>query len=180
MKFFKKNTINFFSLFRVINSFLFIFKHLLNVIIIRRTLRLLLITNTFTDVIDGFVSKNLYLETIKGAFLDPISDKTLLYIIWLFFSYKNMIVEKNIILMLYLIRDLYLTYFRLKNLINGNVWLRINSRIMGKFKTLLQFILVPTLFNRYINKTYLKLNTVRLLLYRMSILLNLLSVIQYY
>ncbi|MBD3273391.1 CDP-diacylglycerol--glycerol-3-phosphate 3-phosphatidyltransferase [Candidatus Dependentiae bacterium] len=94
-----------------------------------------------TDFYDGFFARKFNVCSNFGKFLDPLADKVLTNSAFISFYFLNLI--NFWIVLVFLIRDLFMTSFRIfmwkKNIV-------ISASKSGKFKTFFQFIVIYLLF----------------------------------
>jgi phosphatidylglycerophosphate synthase len=173
-----KNIINILSTFRIKSTSNFIYKTLLKFIFCKERILTVFFVDILSDLLDGFFSKKTYRESISGSLIDPLFDKTLFYKVKSFFVYKGMFTWKYID-NTSIIRDIYLTLKRFASL-KLDLETRINSVLIGKIKTMLQFCwLFNFLQTIGLSKLY-RLNLYYLFIYKTTRTLNLMSVIKYH
>ncbi|MBU1141756.1 MAG: CDP-diacylglycerol--glycerol-3-phosphate 3-phosphatidyltransferase [Firmicutes bacterium] len=108
---------------------------------------ILFILASFTDLLDGYVARKYHQITTFGKFLDPIADKVLVMVAFLFLM---MITPDRVPLwavMIVIIREFTVTSIRLIAVEHGNV---ISASPYGKIKTASTMIaLILMLFNDF-------------------------------
>jgi phosphatidylglycerophosphate synthase len=137
--------VNSLTLFRLIVSFIFILKNDYNSFDL-----IILLVILSTDFFDGYLARKLNSATVFGKEFDQITDKTSFYLL-----YGKLIFLKIYIpyfLILFIIRDITLNYFRYKKQYNFIT----RTKIINKLKTTLQFIIILLGFYSYVYKINLE------------------------
>lgn len=104
---------------------------------------LLFLLIILSDLLDGYVARRQHVISKFGSFLDPISDKLIVYALLLLFSVKDNWLL--IILGLFLFRDLVVTYFRFLAAKND---LEIKEYVHRKLNIFFQYALIGSLLFR--------------------------------
>lgn len=134
------NIANIITILRVIYSFIFgllIFIEDINKLIdLQWFILYLFLFMSLTDKIDGFIARKLNIITLFGKLLDPIADKLLIGTSLIFIAKINRL--NWIIVSLFLIRELAITFFRFINIKKINI----QSSKLGKLKTFSQNIFI--------------------------------------
>lgn len=101
---------------------------------------LLFIPTALTDWLDGYLSRKFDEESQLGKLMDPIADKILVQICIFSLSYNHVI--SPIILIILLIRNSFISGLRA---IAASNQIIISARPLGKLKTGLQMVSIPSL-----------------------------------
>jgi len=109
-----------------------------------------------TDVLDGILARGWNQRTQLGAYLDPIADKFLVSLSLIVLFYKSML--PLWLLAVVIGRDFLIVVGVVLYLALMGRWLLIRPTVLGKFTTLLQFILIFCLImhaNGYLGSEHL-------------------------
>ncbi len=96
-----------------------------------------------SDVFDGYIARRRHEITKFGSFLDPVSDKIIVYSLLLIFAIKDQLLL--IILIIFIIRDIMVNYCRF---IAAKHDIQIKEYVYTKIKAMLQYALVLCLLLR--------------------------------
>lgn len=137
--------VNSLTLFRFIVSFIFILKNDYNSVDL-----IILLVILSTDFFDGYLARKLNSATVFGKEFDQITDKISFYLLYGKLIFLNIYIPYFLIL--FIIRDLTLNYFRYKKQYNFIT----RTKIINKLKTTLQFIIILLGFYSYVYKINLE------------------------
>jgi len=102
---------------------------------------ILFIIASLTDWLDGYLARKLNSVSVAGKFLDPIADKVLVSSVLILFVSMQMIEALAVLILIN--RDVIIGGVRSIAASQGQV---IDAGIIGKWKTTIQMIAIPSLF----------------------------------